>query len=222
LQNASVYLLFLFEAFFLRDSTATKIERKRQARGQARIRNLLEAAELVFARDGYHGATTNEISATAGVSPATLYQFFLNKDEIANALTLSYADELAELHEMMDFRAFAQMDLADMVSEITDQLLNFHKTHPAFLTLLLDAPLSKETRDAKHAIMVKFCGRLAAMFRLRDPAMEPAEADWAAQIWMIVFKGFIAEINSSTGTRKRRLIAEFKALLVSRLEGQLG
>jgi len=202
----------------LHDSTTTNIKRKRQARGQAQIKNLLEAAEVVFARDGYHGATTNEISATAGVSPATLYQFFLNKDEIANTLTLSYADQLALLHEAMDFKSFARMDLTSMVSAITDPLLNFHKTHPAFLTLLLDAPLPKETRDAKHAITVKFCGRLSAMFRLHDPTIDVADADWAAQVCMIVFKGFITEVISSEGKKKQRLIAEFKALLVSRLD----
>jgi AcrR family transcriptional regulator len=183
------------------------------------MKSLLEAAEAVFARDGYHGATTNEISAKAEVSPATLYQFFANKDEIANALTLCYADQLAKLHETMDFDSFARMDIENMVSGITDPLLNFHKTHPAFLTLLLDAPLPKETWAAKHAIMQKFVGRLAAMFRLRDPEMAPADADWAGQICMIVFKGFIAEINASSGTRKRRLVADFKGLLVSYLEG---
>jgi len=176
---------------------------------------------VVFARDGYHGATTNEISATAEVSPATLYQFFKNKDEIANALTRDYADQLGQLHESMDYASLARMDLADMVSGITDPLINFHKTHPAFITLLLDAPLSKETKEAKHAMMVKFIGRLAAMFRLRDPEMQQSDAEWAAQICLMVFKGFIMEISSSEGARKQRLIAEFKALLVSRLEGQL-
>jgi AcrR family transcriptional regulator len=204
----------------LRDSAAPKTERKRQARGEARIKSLLEAAEVVFARDGYHGATTNEISATAKVSPATLYQFFVNKDEIANALALSYADQLAQLHERMDFKSFARMDLADMVSEVMDPLLNFHKAHPAFLTLILDAPLSKETWSAKHAITEKFVGRLAAMFCLHDPEMKQADADWAAQIWIMVYKGFIAEINASSGIRKRRLVADLKAMLVSHLEGK--
>jgi AcrR family transcriptional regulator len=215
-----VFTCILLRNVFLPDLAAPKTARKRQARGQARIKSLLEAAEVVFARDGYHGATTNEISATAEVSPATLYQFFINKDAIANALTLSYADQLAQLHETMDFESFAGMDLADMVSAVMDPLLNFHKTHPAFLTLLLDAPLSKETMDAKHAIMKKFIDRLAAMFRLREPEMEPVDADWAAQTCMMVFKGFIAEINSSSGARKRRLIADFKRLLVSYLDGQ--
>lgn len=202
----------------MHNSSPPKIERKRQARGEARIKSLLKAAELVFARDGYHCATTNEISAIAEVSPATLYQFFANKDEIANALMICYSDQMAQMHDVMDFESFARLDLCDMVSAFVDPMLNFHKTHPAFLTLLLDAPLSKETMAAKHAMIVKFIDRLAAMFRLRDPSMKPSDAHWSAQICMITFKGFIAEINSNSGTRKRRLIADFKSLLVSYLE----
>jgi AcrR family transcriptional regulator len=218
---ASVYLYICFKELILPDPAAPKIERKRQARGQARIKSLLEAAELVFARDGYHNATTNEISATAGVSPATLYQFFINKDAIANALALQYAEQLAQLHETMDFGPFVSMDLPDMVSALMDPLLNFHKTCQAFLTLLLYAPLSQEMKAEKQAMTEKFIGRLTAVLRLRNPKMEQGDAEWAAQVCMMVYKGFIAEISASSGTRKRRLIAEFKGLLVSYLEERL-
>jgi AcrR family transcriptional regulator len=202
-------------------TTTPKIGRKRQARGEAQIKNLLKAAEVVFAREGYYGATTNEISATAQVSPATLYQFFRNKEEIANALTLRYADQMGEMHDKMDLQSFSRMNLTNMVSAIMDPLFNFHKSHPAFLTLLLDAPLSKETMAAKHAIMEKFLERLATMFRLRNPKMKPADADWAAQVSMIIYKGFCPEIKFSSGATKQRLMAEFKALMVNYLEDQL-
>jgi len=207
--------------FFLRQSIAPKTNRKRQARGEAQIKNLLKAAEIVFARDGYHNATTNEISATAQVSPATLYQFFRNKEEIANALTLSYADKMAEMHEKMDLDSFSLMNLNDMVSAIMDPLFSFHKSHPAYLTLFMDAPLSKEILATKHAMMEKFLERLANMLRLRNPKIKPADAEWAAKVSMIIYKGFFPEIKMSSGASKQRLITDFKALLVSYLEKHL-
>jgi hypothetical protein len=69
--------------------------------------------------------------------------------------------------------------------------------------------------------MEKFLVRLANMFRLRNPKMKPADADWVAQVSMIIYKGFFPEIKISSGARKQRLIAEFKALLVSYLEEHL-
>src|SRR6266511_1332655 len=47
---------------------------------------ILDAAAGVFADAGYERATTNAIAAAAGISPGSLYQFFPNKEAIAEAL----------------------------------------------------------------------------------------------------------------------------------------
>jgi AcrR family transcriptional regulator len=192
---------------------AEKQERKRQARGEARIKGLLEAAELVFARDGYSNATTNEISATAQVSPATLYQFFQNKEAIANALAINYAERMAELNEKMDFKSIGKMPKDKILSAVMDPLFDFHKNHPAFLSLLLDAPLSEETMAAKHALTKGFIERLSSILRTRNPKLEQSEAEYAAEISMIMFKGFIPQIKAATGVEKDRMIDTFKSIL---------
>ena len=69
--------------------------RKRNVRGEQRQQDLLRAAARVFGRLGYHETTTNAIAREAGVSPATLYQFFPHKEAIASALTVT-APERAE------------------------------------------------------------------------------------------------------------------------------
>jgi AcrR family transcriptional regulator len=76
--------------------------RKRNARGEQRQQALLRAAAAVFGRLGYHEATTNAIALEAGVSPATLYQFFPNKEAIASALASMYALEMAEAERAID------------------------------------------------------------------------------------------------------------------------
>jgi AcrR family transcriptional regulator len=75
--------------------------RKRNARGEQRQQALLCAAAAVFGRLGYHETTTNAIATEAGVSPATLYQFFPNKEAIASALASMYAREMAEAERAM-------------------------------------------------------------------------------------------------------------------------
>ncbi|MBI2256051.1 MAG: TetR/AcrR family transcriptional regulator [Proteobacteria bacterium] len=47
-----------------------------------RRREILEAAEDCFARNGFHGASMAEIAATAGVSMGLLYRYFANKEAI--------------------------------------------------------------------------------------------------------------------------------------------
>src|SRR2546429_2624375 len=72
---------------------------QRRARGLQRIASILDAAETVFARMGYEEATTNHIAAQAQISPGSLYQFFANKEEIAQALASRYTEELQQAYD---------------------------------------------------------------------------------------------------------------------------
>ncbi|GAA3303818.1 hypothetical protein GCM10020295_53370 [Streptomyces cinereospinus] len=52
------------------EPAAESTPRRRQARGERRIAQLLEAAAAVFCSTGYTAASTNAIAREAGVSPA--------------------------------------------------------------------------------------------------------------------------------------------------------
>jgi AcrR family transcriptional regulator len=45
-------------------------------------RHLLDAAAIVFARKGFHGATLDEVAATAGFSKGAVYSNFKSKDDL--------------------------------------------------------------------------------------------------------------------------------------------
>jgi AcrR family transcriptional regulator len=48
--------------------------------------HLLRAAAIVFARDGFHGATLDQIASTAGFSKGAVYSNFNSKDDLFLAL----------------------------------------------------------------------------------------------------------------------------------------
>src|ERR1700753_2818179 len=92
--------------------------RKRNARGEQRQQDLLRAAAAVFGRLGYHETTTNAIASEAGVSPATLYQFFPHKEAIARALAENYAREMADAERAVDTEG--KLSFLDAVDELLD------------------------------------------------------------------------------------------------------
>jgi AcrR family transcriptional regulator len=55
-------------------------------------KRILAAAELVFSRDGFQGATTREIAREAGVSEVTLFRHFHSREQLLRA-TLEYGCE---------------------------------------------------------------------------------------------------------------------------------
>ena len=69
---------------------------RRDRRIVARRTQILEAAEVVFAAKGYHGATTREIAQAADVSEGTLYNYFASKRDLFVGLMISRTDALVE------------------------------------------------------------------------------------------------------------------------------
>lgn len=59
-----------------------KSARKAKGDGHLRRAEILQAAERIFLRDGYQGATIRKIADEVGVSSTALYMHFRDKDEI--------------------------------------------------------------------------------------------------------------------------------------------
>ncbi len=65
----------------------TRAEAKAETR-----RRLLEAAEAVFRRDGYHGASLDRIAAEAGFTTGAIYSTFESKAGVMMALVAARAE----------------------------------------------------------------------------------------------------------------------------------
>ena len=53
--------------------------------GEARRRQIVDAAYRCFARRGFHQTTMRDIYQEAGLSPGAVYHYFASKDEIIQA-----------------------------------------------------------------------------------------------------------------------------------------
>ncbi|MCP4669327.1 MAG: TetR/AcrR family transcriptional regulator [Deltaproteobacteria bacterium] len=75
------------------------IEERKEREKEQRRRQIIDAAEKVFAADGFSGATIENIAEEAELSPATLYLYFKNKDELYASLNLKMLGVLIEKME---------------------------------------------------------------------------------------------------------------------------
>jgi AcrR family transcriptional regulator len=65
--------------------------------GDVTRQRILEAAERVFARDGFQGATTREIAREAGVNEVTLFRHFRTRDDLLRETILCHSIAPEEL-----------------------------------------------------------------------------------------------------------------------------
>lgn len=66
----------------------------RQTRAKMTADAILEAAAILFARDGFDATNTTRIAALAGVSVGSLYEYFPNKESLAANLIKCHCDKL--------------------------------------------------------------------------------------------------------------------------------
>jgi len=82
--------------------------------GDLTRRRILEAAERVFSRDGFQGATTREIAREAQVNEVTLFRHFRTRDDLLRE-TILYRTIAPE--ELLNSKASWKSDLPGQLEE---------------------------------------------------------------------------------------------------------
>ncbi|MFD4032186.1 TetR/AcrR family transcriptional regulator [Streptomyces sp. NPDC058637] len=199
------------------DTGAAK-PRRRQARGEARIAQLLKAAARVFCVSGYNGASTNAIAREAGVSPGTLYQFFPNKEAIA----IELGDQLLHRWQEIYGAAFSPGDLElpldRILDTVLDPLIAFNCENPAFTVLAHGSEIPgviTQGHDALHATMLTRTEQLLGAYL---PELPADRAHRIASMSFTLFQAGLDLIMAHEGTEREAYIRELKTVMYRYLE----
>ncbi|GAA0501721.1 TetR family transcriptional regulator [Paractinoplanes deccanensis] len=196
---------------------------RRQARGERRIGDILDATLALFAELGYDRTSTNAIAARAGMSPGSLYQYFPNKEAIAEALSQRLLDQLRAAHAAaFDQASAASLPLPELVSRVVDPLVAFNVANPGAKTLFgtaaMPAALSAGSRPLHDAVT----GRVAALIRARFPGLPDPDVNRAAMVAVQIVAALMGPIVAAEGRERAALVAELKRALVGYLAGSGG
>jgi AcrR family transcriptional regulator len=194
---------------------------QRRARGLQRMVSILDAAETVFAHMGYEEATTNHIAAQAAISPGSLYQFFSNKEEIAQVLASRYTEELQQAYHAVFSVEAAALPFSLWLDQVIDTLLAFHLAHPAF-HILLNTPVSSRVTNLTHALPQELQSRFEIGLQRRAPTLTPAQCSLSAMMSVQFFKATLLLILQEEEAKQRLLVQELKIALHRYLEPLLG
>ncbi|HLZ22461.1 MAG TPA: TetR/AcrR family transcriptional regulator [Ktedonobacterales bacterium] len=197
--------------------------RRRQARGERRIEQILDATAHLFAEVGYEAATTNAIAARAGMSPGSLYQFFPNKEAIAEALAARYIDQLQLAQETAFGPDLAQMPLDALFDRIVDPFVSFNLANPGFQVLFNDSGVPVRVAKATQQIHDAVVKRVEAMIAARAPTLPAGQRFQSALVSVQLFRALLPLILSAASADERALvIVELKKVLRGYLAPLIG
>ncbi|MFE3790674.1 TetR/AcrR family transcriptional regulator [Streptomyces goshikiensis] len=196
---------------------AATAPRRRQARGERRIAQLLQAAAGVFCRTGYAAASTNAIAREAGVSPGTLYQFFPNKEAIAVELGGRLLHDAHEMHGQAFLPENLHKPLPELLDAVLDPVIAFNCENPAFWALMHGSgvPGIQQEHEELHTSLLT---RVEDVLRSFCPDSTPAELDLVSNMILGIFKASLDLILATEGAERAAYVAELKAVLLRYLE----
>ncbi len=149
-------------------------------RGEATRRRLLEAAEAVFAEQGYHEASIVKITERAGIGLGTFYLYFDSKQSIFEALVIDLNRRVR--HSMSEAMAGASSRL-DAERAGFSGFFRFTAEHPALYRVVREAEfVSPEVLRLHYTRIVEGYEaglRAAQQAGDVDRALDPETTAWA-------------------------------------------
>lgn len=105
---------------------------------------ILQAAQRLFARQGYDGTSTRDLAQAAGVAEGTLFRHFANKKAILVEVTTQgwveiLTDLLTELSEMGSYKAVAQV--------MRRRMMNLHHNADMMRVCFMEAQFHPDLRE---------------------------------------------------------------------------
>jgi AcrR family transcriptional regulator len=187
---------------------------KRQARGRQRIADILDAALALFAEHGYERTSTNAIAARAGISPGSLYQFFPNKEAIAEALATRLAEQMRAAHTAaFDLTQVTDLALDKLIDRIVDPLIAFNVANPGAKVLLANTDMPAGLQAATRPLHEAVVGRVAAILQARIPTLTAAETRLTAMVAVRIVAAMMPPIVAAAAAERQVLTAELRKAL---------
>ncbi|MFS4094602.1 TetR/AcrR family transcriptional regulator [Streptomyces sp. AF1A] len=204
------------------DTSEKEQPRRRQARGERRIAQLLEAAARVFCTTGYTAASTNAIAREAGVSPGTLYQFFPNKEAIAIELGGRLVHEMRETYG----EALAPVDpatsLEEAIGAAVDRFIAFNTEHPVFFALMHGPDMPGGITEAHDQLHTTLIARIEGLLSSLMPGASPADVTRTAHVCLGVYKAGLELVLAHEGAERTAYVQEIKDVLIRYLDPLVG
>jgi len=191
---------------------------RRQKRGALRVEEILQAAGALFAEVGYDKVTTNMIAARAGVSRGSLYQFFPNKEAIAQAFA---ADAIEQLHRVYDSMLSSEamtLPLQEFLDTFIDRIIAFNRNCPGYLALELGSTISSSLALVLAKLQQGLLARQDALLAVYWPHSTGEQRHLQLLITYRLFLALLPLALQGDEEQQKTIVHEMKMVLYRYLE----
>lgn len=123
-----------------------------QKRSQKRVEQILDASKTLISEKGTAGLKMGDIAATAGISMASIYQYFPNKRAIVATLAKAQLDANTKKNEeILSERPASLRELSHITTRLLNQYYDMTRDDPVVNDILMGYATDKEVQSVDHA-----------------------------------------------------------------------
>ena len=184
-----------------------------QERGQRRVDQILDAAELVFAEFGVAGTSMQLIADRAESSVGSLYHFFPNKDAIVDALGSRYAEAIRVTNEEAMPLESAHLPAEELFERILMSQVRFIEQTPAFDAV--HQAVQRNCPAINDALNQALVGHVGKFLALRYPNAPELQRAASAMVSVTMVHGVVELASRLPSPHREAVLRESKAMLVA-------
>ena len=155
-----------------------------------------------------------------GISPGSLYQFFDNKEQIAQALERRYAS-LLEATRGAALQTRRGQPLEVRLGKLVDAIVTFACETPGFQALFSERPYSAGVAHVAHAHHDAIVAELDKIVADEAPALTKADRSLITQVATQICRALMPSVVAAEGPSRNRLVREMKTALTSYIEARV-
>jgi AcrR family transcriptional regulator len=189
-------------------------------RGEATVERLLVAADELLSRGGAQALGTKQVAHAAGVSVGTVYNWFPDKESIAEALALRYWHELYDLLVGVA-EAVEAGGVEDPIGEAIDAIAAGFRARPGFLALWFGGLRTERLRDATRPGRVGIGESVQRILAVAYPGSAAPELETVARMRVLIGDGIVREAFRIDRAGDDLILAEGRTALRAYAEQRL-
>lgn len=186
---------------------------RRERERLTRETEILDAAEKIFARDGYDNASMNEIAKEAEFSKRTLYQYFEDKTDLYLTVALRLYKSISSHFENLDINRDTGYEMA---REMFFGFYDFYKNNESTFRIIYDiGNVRKKTVNPKLNEFLEINRQISQSFQSiivkgqQDGSISKAiDPKTATSVLIFVITGFLNQLTISGRNYSKHLNME--------------
>lgn len=146
---------------------------------------IMEKSMRLFAENGYHGTSINQIAKEAGISKGLIYNYFEKKEDIVEEIiSHAFSDFEFMFEQMMNFE-----EPYEAIKVIMNSSFDMIKNQAEFYKLLIMVSLQKDLQPITTKVMEEFYDNMYAAMEKLFEALGVDDPFTEARVFGAAFDG---------------------------------